>query len=287
MGGALAAFAIGHVDPNMAYWTTSGEFVFITDSGRRRIGRRGVHRLAGVRGGAFLRLRDVCRSSGRCCSARCCCSPSCSCRRGSVRCWRDCAGAPRGGAVSPPILSVRDLGKQFGSLVAARDITVSVPPQQTVGVIGSNGAGKTTFINMITGHLRPTKGTIHFEERDITGLPSRDITRMGISRSFQVAQIFPSLTVFENMCAACAIARAPDRFVGACAHAVALAASRLQRRKHLSNCSRSRLSRHAGVHTAARLAQAARHRHGGRGLARACCCSTSRPAASRSKRNST
>ena len=73
--------------------------------------------------------------------------------------------------MNAPILSVRDLGKRFGSMTAARDITVSVPAQQTVGVIGSNGAGKTTFINMITGHLRPTNGTIHFEERDITGLP--------------------------------------------------------------------------------------------------------------------
>src|SRR6185295_12103997 len=70
------------------------------------------------------------------------------------------------------------------------------------------GAGKTTFINMITGHLRPTRGTILFEDRDITGRPSREITRLGISRSFQVAQVFPSLTVFENMCAASAIARA-------------------------------------------------------------------------------
>ncbi|MEA2996876.1 MAG: branched-chain amino acid transport system ATP-binding protein [Alphaproteobacteria bacterium] len=108
------------------------------------------------------------------------------------------------------ILSVRDLEKTFGSIVAARDITLDVPPQQVVGVIGANGAGKTTFINMITGHLRPTKGSIRFEDRDITGLPSREITRLGISRSFQVAQIFPSLTVSENMCAAAAIARGPD-----------------------------------------------------------------------------
>jgi branched-chain amino acid transport system ATP-binding protein len=115
--------------------------------------------------------------------------------------------------MSAPILSVRNLGKRFGSVVAARDITLSVPTQQTVGVIGSNGAGKTTFINMITGHLRPTEGTIHFEERDITGLPSRRITGMGISRSFQVAQIFPSLTAFENMCAAAAIGRAPKTFM--------------------------------------------------------------------------
>ena len=113
-----------------------------------------------------------------------------------------------------PILQVMDLGKRFGSLVAARDITVSVPAQQTVGVIGSNGAGKTTFINMITGHLRPSEGTIQFEGRDITGLPSRTITAMGVSRSFQVAQIFPSLTVFDNMCAAAAICRAPKDFLG-------------------------------------------------------------------------
>jgi branched-chain amino acid transport system ATP-binding protein len=104
------------------------------------------------------------------------------------------------------ILSVRDLEKTFGSIVAARDISLDVPAQQTVGIIGANGAGKTTFINMITGHLRPTKGIIRFEDRDITGLPSREITRLGISRSFQVAQIFPSLTVFENMCAAAAAA---------------------------------------------------------------------------------
>jgi branched-chain amino acid transport system ATP-binding protein len=115
--------------------------------------------------------------------------------------------------MSASILSVRDLGKRFGSMVAARDITVSVPAQQTVGVIGANGAGKTTFINMITGHLRPTKGTIHFEGRDITGLASRKIKAMGISRSFQVAQIFDSLTAFENMCAAAAVGRASKHFM--------------------------------------------------------------------------
>jgi len=104
------------------------------------------------------------------------------------------------------ILSVRDLAKTFGSIVAARDISLDVPAQQTIGIIGANGAGKTTFINMITGHLRPTNGSIRFEDRDITGKPSREITRLGISRSFQVAQVFPSLTVFENMCAAAAVA---------------------------------------------------------------------------------
>jgi branched-chain amino acid transport system ATP-binding protein len=115
------------------------------------------------------------------------------------------------------ILAVRDLEKTFGSLVAARDITVSVPAEQTVGVIGANGAGKTTFINMITGHLTPSKGTILFEGEDITGKPSREITRLGISRSFQVAQIFPSLSVFDNVCMAAAIARRKGGLFGSIA----------------------------------------------------------------------
>jgi branched-chain amino acid transport system ATP-binding protein len=112
------------------------------------------------------------------------------------------------------ILRVRDLEKTFGSVVAARDINVSVPVQQTVGVIGANGAGKTTFINMITGHIWPSKGSIWFEDREITGKPSREITKLGISRSFQVAQVFPALTVFENMCVAAAIARQSSGLLG-------------------------------------------------------------------------
>jgi branched-chain amino acid transport system ATP-binding protein len=108
------------------------------------------------------------------------------------------------------ILTVKDLEKTFGSVVAARDISVSVPVHQTVGIIGANGAGKTTFVNMITGHLTPSKGSIQFEGKDITGLPSRQITRLGISRSFQVAQVFPTMTVIENMRIAAAIARGRD-----------------------------------------------------------------------------
>ena len=106
------------------------------------------------------------------------------------------------------LLVARDVEKTFGSVVAARDINVAVPALQTVGIIGANGAGKTTFVNMITGHLRPSRGTILFADRDITGRPSREITRLGIARSFQVPQIFTSLTALENMCAATAIAHA-------------------------------------------------------------------------------
>jgi len=111
------------------------------------------------------------------------------------------------------ILSVTGLEKTFGSVTAARDISCEIPAGQTVGIIGANGAGKTTFVNLITGHLAPSKGCVRFEGRDVTGLPSRSICRLGISRSFQVAQIFPTMSVFENMCTAVAIAKAGGSLV--------------------------------------------------------------------------
>lgn len=112
------------------------------------------------------------------------------------------------------ILSVKDLAKSFGPVVAAHGISVDFAAERTVGIIGANGAGKTTFVNMITGHLAPSAGSIRFEAREIAGLPSRTITRLGICRSFQVAQVFPSLTVFDNLCIAAAVAGGPRGVLG-------------------------------------------------------------------------
>ena len=98
-----------------------------------------------------------------------------------------------------PILSARDLHKQFGAVVAASDINVEIAEHELVGIIGANGAGKTTFINMVTGHLKPDKGTILFRGQDITGFHSRQVTRLGNCRSFQIPQIFAPLTVLDNM----------------------------------------------------------------------------------------
>jgi branched-chain amino acid transport system ATP-binding protein len=109
--------------------------------------------------------------------------------------------------MAAPILEVRELGKSFGSITAARDITLTVPAQQTVGIIGANGAGKTTFVNLITGYLKPSTGRILFEGRDITDLTPREITRLGVCRSFQVAQVFPTMSVVDNMAIALGIAR--------------------------------------------------------------------------------
>jgi branched-chain amino acid transport system ATP-binding protein len=97
------------------------------------------------------------------------------------------------------ILNARGLHKTFGAVTAAHEVSAAVEQDSVVGLIGTNGAGKTTFINMITGYLKPDRGTIEFQGRDITRLPPRDITRLGIARSFQIPQLYSSLSVLENM----------------------------------------------------------------------------------------
>jgi branched-chain amino acid transport system ATP-binding protein len=97
------------------------------------------------------------------------------------------------------ILDARDLNKSFGAVTAATNINAAVEQDSVVGLIGTNGAGKTTFINMITGYIKPDTGSIHFRGRDITLLSPREVTRIGICRSFQIPQLYGSLSVFENM----------------------------------------------------------------------------------------
>ncbi|MBK8016497.1 MAG: ABC transporter ATP-binding protein [Betaproteobacteria bacterium] len=97
------------------------------------------------------------------------------------------------------ILEAKGLNKSFGAVTAASNINVAVEQDSVVGLIGSNGAGKTTFINMVTGYLTPTSGTISFDGRDITSLKPRQITQMGICRSFQIPQLFNSMSVHENL----------------------------------------------------------------------------------------
>ena len=104
----------------------------------------------------------------------------------------------------PALLRALHLKKQFGAVVAAHDLTVEIPVGQRVSLIGSNGAGKTTFVNMITGYLKPDVGSIHLAETDITQLNPQQITHLGVARSFQIPQLFPALTVLENMLVAMA-----------------------------------------------------------------------------------
>jgi len=93
---------------------------------------------------------------------------------------------------------------------AAADISLTFDPDTVVSLIGANGAGKTTFLNIVTGYLRPDSGQILFGERDIVGFSPRQITKLGISRSFQIPQLFDSLSVRENLLVAESIAATDD-----------------------------------------------------------------------------
>jgi branched-chain amino acid transport system ATP-binding protein len=97
------------------------------------------------------------------------------------------------------LLRVNNVSKHFGSLVAVDDISMTVEQGELRAVIGPNGAGKTTFFNMISGFLMPTSGRIMFDGDDITSvLPARRVWR-GMARTFQITEVFPELSVRENL----------------------------------------------------------------------------------------
>jgi branched-chain amino acid transport system ATP-binding protein len=100
------------------------------------------------------------------------------------------------------MLEVSGISKSFGGFRAVSSVNLSVDTKQIAAVIGPNGAGKSTLFNLITGHLKPDAGCVRLDGRDITGAPPHRICRMGIGRSFQRTNIFPQLTVFENLQAA-------------------------------------------------------------------------------------
>ena len=101
-----------------------------------------------------------------------------------------------------PVLSVRGLEKRFGAVVAADALTLDIPAGQKISLIGANGAGKTTFVNMVTGYLKPDSGTILLDGIDIGRRSPRSVARLGISRSFQIPQLFVELTAAENLAVA-------------------------------------------------------------------------------------
>jgi branched-chain amino acid transport system ATP-binding protein len=97
------------------------------------------------------------------------------------------------------VLEVRSVSKRFGSLVAVRDVSLTVEKGELRAIIGPNGAGKTTFFNLISGFFPPAAGTILFDGRDITAVPAHRRVALGMARTFQITEIFPELTVFENV----------------------------------------------------------------------------------------
>jgi branched-chain amino acid transport system ATP-binding protein len=97
------------------------------------------------------------------------------------------------------VLEIKKISKRFGSLVAVRDVSMTVKKGELRAIIGPNGAGKTTFFNLISGFFPPTLGTIAFDGRDITRLATHQRVTLGMARTFQITEIFPELTVFENV----------------------------------------------------------------------------------------
>ena len=100
------------------------------------------------------------------------------------------------------LLSVHGLEKRFGAVVAADGLSIDIAAGQMVSLIGANGAGKTTFVNMVTGYLKPDRGAIALDGVDIGRRSPRRVAQLGISRSFQIPQLFVDLTAAENLAVA-------------------------------------------------------------------------------------
>jgi len=100
---------------------------------------------------------------------------------------------------SETIFETINLRREFGALVAVEDVSIKVCKNTLHAIIGPNGAGKTTFFNLLSGNIEPTSGKVLYKGRDITHQPVHRTIHFGIGRSFQISNIFPNLTVFENV----------------------------------------------------------------------------------------
>lgn len=120
------------------------------------------------------------------------------------------------------LLSVSGLRKKFGGLVAVNDLSFALAEGEIVGLLGPNGSGKTTALNMISGLLRPNAGSIVLDGEEIAGLKPARIAHKGVSRTFQLVRALPSLSVVENVVAALAFRREPLWGHGAAAEAARL-----------------------------------------------------------------
>ena len=97
------------------------------------------------------------------------------------------------------VLAVSGLTRRFGGIVAVDGVSFEVRPGEILGIIGPNGSGKSTLFNCILGQIRPTSGTVHLDGEDVTGLKPSALNRRGVGRTFQLLQVFPQLSVRENL----------------------------------------------------------------------------------------
>src|ERR671934_1019533 len=97
--------------------------------------------------------------------------------------------------MADPILDVRSVSKAFGGLMAVSDVSFSMKKGEIVGLIGPNGAGKTTLFNVVSGYYAPTRGSVVFQGKDVSGKPPYALAARGIGRTFQVVKPFAGLSV--------------------------------------------------------------------------------------------
>jgi ABC-type branched-subunit amino acid transport system ATPase component len=100
--------------------------------------------------------------------------------------------------VTRPLLEVEGLARRFGGLRAVDQLSFAVPEGEVLGLVGPNGSGKTTALNLITGNLRPDAGRVLFAGRDMAGAPAHAIARAGVARTFQLVRVMASMTIAEN-----------------------------------------------------------------------------------------
>lgn len=124
------------------------------------------------------------------------------------------------------MLSAQGLQRSFGAVVAAADVNIDIHAGERLCLIGSNGAGKTTFVNMITGYLKPSEGHIYLNGEDITQRSPREITHRGVARSFQIPQLYLQMTVLDNVLAALHANRVSRKFIASAHDAQSVAQSR-------------------------------------------------------------
>ena len=190
LAGTLYALLNNFVDPRALYWGQSGNFVIMAVLG-------GMRSFWGPLVGAviFVVVQDYVfepdRELGILHRALFCAG------RAVLPARRTRHDSAQGNVMS--LLRVENVSKHFGSLVAVGEVSMNVEPGELRAVIGPNGAGKTTFFNLITGFFQPSSGRIIFDGDDITALlPARRVWR-GIARTFQITEVFPELSVHENL----------------------------------------------------------------------------------------
>ncbi|HET9720214.1 MAG TPA: ABC transporter ATP-binding protein [Solirubrobacteraceae bacterium] len=100
---------------------------------------------------------------------------------------------------SEALLVIDDLAKSYGGVHAVQGVSLAIPRGSLTGLIGPNGAGKSTVLGMIAGYIKPDRGSIELDGRDIAGLPAHRVARRGVTRTFQAASVFNRMTVLENL----------------------------------------------------------------------------------------